>query len=112
MDGDPIRALTGRRRTRPTSPGCRNPRQPEPGRAPLSPAHAAVQTSRATSDPWSSTRVPERLEQTAENCWAATGEAARGKAIKAGMSERTAASLEAICRRVVTALNSLLRLNG
>ena len=52
-------------------------------------------------DPWSSTRVPERLEQTAENCWAATGEAARGKAIKAGMSERTAVSLGAICRRMV-----------
>src|SRR4051812_41824995 len=49
MDGDPIRALTGRRRTRPTSIGCRNPWQPKPGRAPLIAAHAAVQTNRATS---------------------------------------------------------------
>jgi putative transposase len=29
MGGDPIRAWTGRRRTRPTSPGCRKPQQPE-----------------------------------------------------------------------------------
>src|SRR4029079_16057078 len=50
MGGDPIRALTGRRRTRPTSTGCRKPWQPEPGRAPLILAQAAVQTNRATSD--------------------------------------------------------------
>src|SRR3954453_17156515 len=49
MDGDPTPALTGRRRTRPTSIGCRKPRQPKPGRAPLIAAHAAVQTNRATS---------------------------------------------------------------
>src|SRR4051812_9964637 len=49
MDGDPTPALTGRRRTRPTSPGCRNPWQPKPGRAPLIAAQAAVQTNRATS---------------------------------------------------------------
>src|SRR3954447_4682588 len=49
MDGDPTPALTGRRRTRPTSIGCRNPWQPKPGRAPLSAAQAAVQTNRATS---------------------------------------------------------------
>src|SRR3954467_7471548 len=49
MDGDPTPALTGRRRTRPTSIGCPNPWQPEPGRAPLIAAHAAVQTNRATS---------------------------------------------------------------
>src|SRR4051794_31897884 len=49
MDGDPTPALTGRRRTRPTSIGCRNPWQPKPGRAPLIAAHAAVQTNRATS---------------------------------------------------------------
>src|SRR3954467_11512755 len=49
MDGDPSPALTGRRRTRPTSIGCRNPWQPKPGRAPLILAHAAVQTNRATS---------------------------------------------------------------
>src|SRR3954453_548022 len=49
MDGDPTPALTGRRRTRPTSPGCRNPQQPKPGRTPLILAHAAVQTNRATS---------------------------------------------------------------
>src|SRR3954447_6439312 len=50
MDGDPTPALTGRRRTRPTSIGCRNPWQPKPGRAPLIAAQAAVQTNRATSD--------------------------------------------------------------
>src|SRR3954447_12293495 len=49
MDGDPTPALTGRRRTRPTSIGCRKPRQPKPGRAPLIPEQAAVQTNRATS---------------------------------------------------------------
>src|SRR3954462_11670725 len=49
MDGDPTPALTGRRRTRPTSPGCRNPQQPEPGRAPLISAKPAVQSNRATS---------------------------------------------------------------
>src|SRR4051812_43979452 len=49
MAGDPTPALTGRRRTRPTSPGCRNPWQPKPGRAPLTAAQAAVQTNRATS---------------------------------------------------------------
>src|SRR4051812_3835299 len=49
MDGDPTPALTGRRRTRPTSIGSRNPWQPKPGRAPLILAHAAVQTNRATS---------------------------------------------------------------
>src|SRR3954464_12335828 len=49
MDGDPIRALTGRRRTRPTSIGCRKPQQPKPGRAPLIAGQAAVQINRATS---------------------------------------------------------------
>src|SRR5215218_6989176 len=49
MDGDPTPALTGRRRTRPTSIGCRNPWQPKPCRAPLSAAQAAVHTDRATS---------------------------------------------------------------
>src|SRR4051795_6159911 len=49
MDGDPTPALTGRRRTRPTSTGCRNPWQPKPGRAPLIAAYAAVQINRATS---------------------------------------------------------------
>src|SRR4051812_25691614 len=49
MDGDPTPALTGRRRTRPTSIGYRKPRQPKPGRAPLIAAQAAVQTNRATS---------------------------------------------------------------
>src|SRR5919199_3641742 len=49
MDADPIRALTGRRRTRPPSIGCRKPRQPKPGRAPLIAGQAAVQTNRATS---------------------------------------------------------------
>src|SRR3954451_4851802 len=50
MDGDPTPALTGRRRTRPTSIGCRKPRQPKPGRAPLIAGQAAVQTNRATSE--------------------------------------------------------------
>src|SRR5215211_6380046 len=49
MDGDPTPALTGRRRTRPTSIGCRKPQQPKPGRAPLILAQAAVQTNQATS---------------------------------------------------------------
>src|SRR4051795_6777609 len=49
MAGDPTPALTGRRRTRPTSIGCRNPWQPKPRRAPLIAAQAAVQTNRATS---------------------------------------------------------------
>src|SRR3954469_18889524 len=49
MAGDPTPALTGRRRTRPTSIGCCNPWQPKPGRAPLTAAQAAVQTNRATS---------------------------------------------------------------
>src|SRR4051812_19811719 len=49
MDGDPTPALTGRRRTRPPSIGCRNPQQPEPGRAPLISAKPAVQSNRATS---------------------------------------------------------------
>src|SRR5215204_5638694 len=49
MAEGPIRALTGRRRTRLTSTGCRNPWQPEPGRAPLIPAQAAVQTNGTTS---------------------------------------------------------------
>src|SRR3954471_2824652 len=56
MDGDPTPALTGRRRTRPTSIGCRNPWQPKPGRAPLTAAQAAVQTNRATSI----ARIPSR----------------------------------------------------
>src|SRR4051812_1813859 len=55
MDGDPTPALTGRRRTRPTSIGCRKPWQPKPGRAPLIAAQAAVQTNRATSHPLTST---------------------------------------------------------
>src|SRR5215211_5094551 len=49
MAEGPIRALTGRRRTRLTSTGCRNPWQPEPGRAPLIAAQAAVQTNGTTS---------------------------------------------------------------
>src|SRR3954469_9548669 len=51
MDGDPTPALTGRRRTRPTSIGCPNPWQPEPGRAPLIAAHVAVQPNRAPPPP-------------------------------------------------------------
>jgi len=44
-----IRALTGRRRTRPISTGCRTSRRPEPGRPPLNEATDAVETNRATS---------------------------------------------------------------
>src|SRR3954468_17268026 len=49
MAGDPTPALTGRRRTRPTPIGCRNPWQPKPGRAPLIAGQAAVQTNPGTS---------------------------------------------------------------
>ena len=49
MAGDHIRALTEKRRTRPTSTGCRKPQQPELGKAPLRNAQAAVQTTGATS---------------------------------------------------------------
>ena len=44
-----IRALTGRRRTKPTSTGYRKPRQPELGRTPLKEQQKAVQTNGATS---------------------------------------------------------------
>ncbi len=44
-----IRALTGRRRTRPISTGCPRSRRPEPGRPPLNEAPDAVQTNGATS---------------------------------------------------------------
>jgi len=49
MDVDRIRALTGRRRTRPISTGCHRSRQLEPGGAPLKKAPGAVQTTGATS---------------------------------------------------------------
>src|SRR5918993_2199963 len=49
MAGGLIRALTGKPQTRPTSPGSRTSRQPEPGGNPLISARAAVQTNRATS---------------------------------------------------------------
>src|SRR5829696_4581658 len=49
MAEGPTRALTGRRRTKPTSTGCRNPWQPEPGRAPLIATRAPVQTNGTTS---------------------------------------------------------------
>src|ERR671913_483482 len=49
MAGGLIRALTGKPQTRPTSPGSRTSRQPEPGGNPLTSARAAVQTNRATS---------------------------------------------------------------
>src|SRR4051812_11663355 len=63
MDGDPIRALTGRRRTRPTSPGCRKPQQPKPGRTPLTAVYAAVQINRATSN------VPGRKTDVSDAAW-------------------------------------------
>ncbi len=49
MVGGLIRALTGTRRIRPTSIGCRKLRQPNLGRTPLSHAKAAVQTTGTTS---------------------------------------------------------------
>src|SRR4051794_17619219 len=47
---DRIRALTGRRRIEPTSPGCRRSRRPEPGRCSTYQAGKPVQTNRASSD--------------------------------------------------------------
>ena len=46
---DRIRALTGRRRIKPTSPGCRRSRRPEPGRRSTDLAAKPVQTNRAIS---------------------------------------------------------------
>src|SRR5689334_13231441 len=46
---DRIRALTGRRRIEPTSPGCRRSRRPEPGRCSTYQAGKPVQTNRASS---------------------------------------------------------------
>ena len=51
MAGGPIPPSTGRPRTRPTSPGSRIPRQPEPGRTPPIAAREAAQTNRATCKP-------------------------------------------------------------
>src|SRR3954447_13247235 len=49
MGAGPIRALTGGRRTKPTSTGCRRLRQPEPGRRATYQAGEPVQTNRASS---------------------------------------------------------------
>src|SRR3954454_7274028 len=49
MGAGPIRALTGGRRTKPTSTGCRRLRQPEPGRRSTYQAGEPVQTNRASS---------------------------------------------------------------
>src|SRR3954469_3167844 len=49
MGAAPIRALTGGRRTKPTSTGCRRLRQPEPGRRSTYQAGEPVQTNRASS---------------------------------------------------------------
>src|SRR5689334_23696448 len=46
---DRTRALTGRRRIEPTSPGCRRSRRPEPGRCSTYQAGKPVQTNRASS---------------------------------------------------------------
>jgi len=54
-----IRALTGRRRTRPISTGCRRSRRPEPGRAPPNETPEVVQTNGAISKPVASKRQPE-----------------------------------------------------
>src|SRR4051812_23030924 len=50
MGAGPIRALTGGRRTKPTSTGCRRLRQPEPGRRSTYQAGEPVQTNRASSE--------------------------------------------------------------
>src|SRR4051794_28989148 len=50
MGAGPTRALTGGRRTKPTSTGCRRLRQPEPGRRSTYQAGEPVQTNRASSD--------------------------------------------------------------
>jgi len=47
---DHIQALTGGRRTRPTSTSSRRLPQPEPGKAPLNEASEAVQTIGTSSD--------------------------------------------------------------
>ena len=47
---DRIRALTGRRRIRPTSTGCRRSRRPEPGRRSTYQSGKTVQTNRASSN--------------------------------------------------------------
>ena len=54
-------------------------------------AHGVVSTPSGLNRglaPSSSTRVPERFEQTAENFWAVAGEAATERLIRAGMRER------------------------
>ena len=53
--------------------------------------------------PSSSRRVPDRLEQTAEYCWAVAGAAASGRAIRAEASERMAGVPEADERAEVAA---------
>src|SRR3954468_5733153 len=50
MGAGPTRALTGGRRTKPTSTGCRRLRQPEPGRRSTYQAGEPVQTNRASSE--------------------------------------------------------------
>ena len=49
IPGGPIRALTGRPQTKPTSPGFRTTRQPEQDRRSTYQTRNAVQTNRATS---------------------------------------------------------------
>src|SRR3954452_22766256 len=49
MPADRIRALTGRRRIEPTSPGCRRSRRLEPGRGSTYRAGKTVRTDRASS---------------------------------------------------------------
>src|SRR3954469_22107673 len=49
MGAGPTRALTGGRRTKPTSTGCRRLRHPEPGRRSTYQAGEPVQTNRARS---------------------------------------------------------------
>src|SRR5271157_1994986 len=50
IPGGPIRALTGRRQTKPTSPGSRTTRQPKQDRRSTYQTRNAVQTNRATSN--------------------------------------------------------------
>src|SRR3954469_13127003 len=80
MGAGPIRALTGGRRTKPTSTGCRRLRQPEPGRRSPYQAGEPVQTKRASSLDTRMTRPYAR---------AARGERAAGK-VPRGRWERLA----------------------
>src|SRR3954453_10608895 len=74
MGAGPIRALTGGRRTKPTSTGCRRLRQPEPGRRSTYQAGEPVQTNRASSNNY--TNRTEEAIGSATDLWTAYREGA------------------------------------